>query len=290
MQISRRRFFKGLGAAFGMVGLRSLMGPSVSLAKERSPVGEGKVEIEWLGHGTFLFSSCQGKRILLDPWLSTNPKCPSKYRHGAGFKALDVILWTHAHRDHFMLPDAEQLISAYNPKIIAPHEFCFLIKAEIPAADPQLHILANKGATAEIDGIRLSMVEASHSSSANRTGVKTGPRSVYAGEAVGYILEFENGLRIYHSGDTALMGDMKTVIAEFYRPHVAILPIGGVYTMGPVEAACACQLIGPAAVIPEHYGTFPALVQTADLFKREVRKRAPGTKVIEMQPGDGVTI
>ena len=289
MGVSRRQFFKGLGAAIGMVGLSSFLKAGTTHASEKTPVGEGKVGIEWLGHGTFLFTSCEGKKILLDPWISTNPKCPSKYRNMAGFGALDMILWTHAHADHFMLRDAEQLVTAYQPKIVAPYELSYFIKREIPAAECRIYPLANKGATAHIDGIKLSMVEAFHSSSAKKTGVKL-RIDEFVGEAVGYIIEFENGLRIYHSGDTSLMGDMKSIIADFYNPHIAILPIGGVFTMGPAEAAFACKLIRPAAVIPEHYGTFPGLVQTTDVFKEEVRKQAPKTKVIDMKPGDSVNM
>jgi len=132
------------------------------------------------------------------------------------------------------------------------------------------------------------MTEAFHSAGAQLTGFQGINR--FVGEAVGYIMEFENGLKIYHSGDTSLMGDMKFIIGDFYKPDIAILPIGGVYTMGPEEAAYACKLIRPRAVIPEHYGTFPVLVQTSDGFKKEVGRIAPATRVIDMKPGDSVTV
>jgi len=270
-----------------MAGLHFFRG-GMAQAAERRPVSEGKVGIEWLGHGSFLFISCKGKKILLDPWISTNPKCPGRYRRKKGFGAVDLILWTHGHVDHFMLPDAKELVADYQPKIVAPWELSFFIKAEIPGANCQTFTLANKGATANLDGIKVTMVEAFHSAGAQLTGFEGTNR--FVGEAVGYIMEFENGLKIYHSGDTSLMGDMKTIIGDFYKPDIAILPIGGVFTMGPDEAAFACKLINPKVAIPEHYGTFPVLVQESDGFKQEIRKQAPQVKVLDVKPGVRVDV
>jgi len=283
MKVSRRQFFKGFGAAIGMVGLHDFLKSEISHAAEKGPTREGEVGIEWLGHGTFLFTSCKGKNILLDPWISTNPKCPGRYRKKDGFGAVDLILWTHGHVDHFMLPDARELVADYQPKIVAPWELSFFIKAEIPGANCQTFVLGNKGATADFDGIKVTMVEAFHSAGAQLTGFEGVNR--FVGEAAGYIIEFENGFKVYHSGDTSLMGDMKYVIRDYYKPDMAILPIGGVFTMGPKEAAFACKLISPKFVMPEHYGTFPVLVQTSDGFKEEVRKQAPQVKVLDVKPG-----
>jgi L-ascorbate metabolism protein UlaG (beta-lactamase superfamily) len=288
MRISRRQFLKGVGAAISMVGLHGFLNGQVSHAAEETPTSEGKVGIEWLGHGTFLFTSCKGKKILLDPWINTNPKCPGKYRKKGAFGAVDLILWTHGHADHFMLPDAKELIASYAPKLVAQFELNCFIKAEIPEANCQIFALGNKGATTDFDGIKIAMVEAFHSAGAQLTGFEGVNR--FVGEAVGYVMQFENGLKIYHSGDTSLMGDMKTIIAEFYKPDIAILPIGGVFTMGPKEAAFACKLIRPKAVIPEHYGTFPVLVQTAEGFKEEVAKQAPDIRVIDLKPGDRIDL
>jgi len=283
MTVSRRELFKGLGAVIGMAGLYGFLNSDTAEAAETEPIGDGKVGIEWLGHGTFLFTSCKGKKVLLDPWISTNPKCPGRYRKKKGFGAVDLILWTHGHVDHFMLPDAKQLVADYGPKVVAPWELSFFIKAQIPVANTQTFVLGNKGTTANFDGIKISMVEAFHSAGAQLTGFEGINR--FVGEAVGYIIQFENGLKIYHSGDTSLMGDMKSIIGDFHKPDIAILPIGGVFTMGPDEAAFACKLISPKAVIPEHYGTFPVLVQNSDGFKKQVRKQAPNVRVLEMQPG-----
>lgn len=277
---SRRDFFKSFGAAVGIAGLHGLISDKPVTATETGIMKEKEVAIEWLGHGSFVFTSCTNKKILFDPWISTNPKCPVKYRKRGSFGAVDIILWTHGHVDHFMLADARRLVAEYSPKILAPWELSFFIKAEIPEADCQTFVLANKGATAAFEGIKITMVEAFHSAGAQLNGF-TGTNQ-FVGEAVGYIIEFENGLRIYHSGDTSLMGDMKTIIGDFYKPDIAILPIGGVFTMGPQEAAFACGLIRPKAVIPEHYATFPALVQTTDEFVEKVNRQYPEIRVLDL--------
>lgn len=288
MTISRRQFFKGVTAFSWLMGVSGIAHAKSNTAAIQSPVGKKAVGIEWLGHGSFLFTSCEGKRILFDPWISTNPNCPGKYRKTGGFGSVDFILWTHGHVDHFMLSDARSLITQHQPKVIAPWELNFFIKSEIPEADCQTFAIGNKGCTAELDGIKFTMVEAYHSAGAQLTGFEGTNR--FVGEAVGYIIEFENDLKLYHSGDTALMGDMKTIIGDYYQPHVAILPIGGIFTMGPDEAAYACKMIKPQIVIPEHYGTFPVLVQDCDLFRNRVNNLVPQTRVLETTPGQPVHI
>lgn len=277
-----------LSVFFGVLFLFSCSLVHECNARELDKVGDGDVIVEWLGHGSFLFISTDGKRILLDPWLSTNPRCPGKYRKKGGFEKVDIILWTHGHVDHFMLDDAKALVEQYNPKIIAPWELNFFIKSEIPEANCQIFTLGNKGSSAEVDGIQITMTEASHSAGAQLTGFEGKNR--FVGEAVGYILGFKNGLKIYHAGDTALMGDMKTIIGDFYKPHVSILPIGGVFTMGSEEAAHACKLLQSPIVIPEHYGTFPVLEQTADKFSQLVGEKCPGSKAIVLEPGQPLVI
>lgn len=244
------------------------------------------VLVEWLGHGSFRFDSPGGKTILLDPWLSTNPKCPARYRTMEGFSKVDLVLFTHGHVDHFMLPDAKGLVEQFSPKIIAPWELEFFIKAEIPKANTLTFELANKGATSLIDGLNITMVGADHSSGAQLTGFEG--LNKYVGEPCGYVIEFENGFKVYHSGDTGLMADMELTIGNFYAPDLAILPIGGIFTMGPKEAAYACQMIRPRYAIPEHYGTFPVLVQTAEDFFHWVEQYAPYTAVFELTPGEPI--
>ena len=288
MKVSRRQFFKGMGGLIATAGLSHIKPIDSALAGDQKSTKTGEVGITWLGHGSFLFTSVNGRKILLDPWIKTNPKCPVMYRKPSSFGRVDLILWTHGHVDHFMLPDAKELIAQYKPKVVAPWELNFFIKSQIPEANCQTFSLANKGATTDFNGIKITMTEAFHSAGAQLTGFEGVNR--FVGEAAGYIIEFENGFTIYHSGDTSLMGDMKYIIGDYYKPDMAILPIGGVFTMGSQEAAFACKLIRPRFVIPEHYATFPVLTQSADEFVNALQHYAPETKAMVITPGNEIMI
>jgi L-ascorbate metabolism protein UlaG (beta-lactamase superfamily) len=122
------------------------------------------------------------------------------------------------------------------------------------------------------------MVRAEHSSS-----VQDGGQIVYLGVAAGYVITFEDGLTIYYAGDTSIFGDMR-LIGEMYRPQIAFLPIGDLYTMGPEQAAKACELLGVRQVVPMHYGTFPALTGTPATLRALVEPR--GIQVLELKPGE----
>ncbi len=290
VEYTRKEFLAALAAGFaslGFSGFSSAAGAPAEAATQKKKRAR-EIQIEWLGHGSFKFVSRDGKVILLDPWISTNPKAPSRYRSFKSFGKVDLLLFTHGHVDHFMLPDVKKLVALYDPDIIAPWELAFFIKSEIPRARCMTFQLANIGATYNYHGIEISMVNAVHSSGAQLTGF-TGTNK-YMGRPVGYVLSFENSLTIYHSGDTALMSDMKLVIGDYYKPDIAILPIGNVFTMGPKEAACACKMIRPSFVIPEHYGTFPALEQTADSFVRHLKTLAPQTRPLVMTPGKPILV
>lgn len=288
MKVSRRKFFKSFGGLILASGLSRFTSVESANASESKPLAQGKVGITWMGHGSFLLTSVKGRKILIDPWIKTNPKCPVEFNKTGSFGSVDLILWTHGHVDHFMLPDAKKLVAEYQPKIVAPWELSFFIKAQIPEADCQTFALANKGATANFDDIKITMTEAFHSAGAQLTGFEGVNR--FVGEAAGYIIEFENGFKIYHSGDTSLMGDMKYIIGDYYKPDLAILPIGGVFTMGPKEAAFACKLIRPKYVIPQHFGTFPVLAQSADEFIKETKIYTPKTKTLVISPGKEIKI
>jgi L-ascorbate metabolism protein UlaG (beta-lactamase superfamily) len=290
-KFTRKEFLTRLSlgiAALGLPGLARANSSSATGQKEKKSMRPKEIQVEWLGHGSFKFVSKTGKVILLDPWISTNPKVPGRYRSFNGFEKVDLILFTHAHVDHFMLPDVKKLVAKYEPDIISPWEMSFFIKSEIPQAKCMTFQLSNIGAAFNYHGINISMVKAVHSSGAQLTGF-TGINK-YMGRPVGYVLEFENGMTIYHSGDTALMSDMKLIIGDYYQPDIAILPIGNVFTMGPREAAHACKMIRPALVIPEHYGTFPALEPNADNFIAHLKKVHPDTRALVLAPGESVQV
>jgi len=223
----------------------------------------------WLGHGTFLFRSCNGTRILVDPWLATNPACPEPAKK---IDDLDLVLLTHGHDDH--TADAIAVARATDARVVAPYELALWLQQK----GLQKVTAMNPGGTLAAFGQSFTMVPAVHSSSIAEEG-----RSVYVGLAAGYVIRFENGLTVYFAGDTAIFGDMR-LIAELYHPAIAFLPIGDTYTMGPEQAATACELLSVRQVVPMHYGTFPALTGTPDRLRALVEPR--GVQVIELKPGE----
>lgn len=229
------------------------------------------VHITWLGHAAFRMRSA-GKVFYFDPFLTQNPKCPEAEKTPS---AADVILLSHGHGDH--IADAAPLAQRSGAKLVAMVELgMYLGKQGVPS--DQI-VAMNKGGTIEIAGARVTMVHALHSSSAEQDGLP-----LYLGEPAGYIVQFQEGLRLYFAGDTAIFGDMR-LIAEIYRPQLAILPIGDFYTMGPFEAAHACRLLGVPAVIPMHFGTFPALTGTPAELKRLLGEAGTPCEVVAMTPG-----
>ena len=228
-----------------------------------------RLSFTWLGHGTFLFRSPGGKRILIDPWLTTNPVCPEPAKK---ISELDVLLLTHGHDDH--TADAVAVGRATGARAIAPYELALWLQRKGLQAVTGM----NLGGTIQAVGLSITMVPAFHSSS-----IVEDDRTVYLGEPCGYVIRFEDGLTIYFAGDTALFGDMR-LIAELYHPQVAFLPIGDTYTMGPEQAAKACEMLGVKQVVPMHYGTFPALTGTVRRLRELVEPR--GVEVLELRPGE----
>jgi L-ascorbate metabolism protein UlaG (beta-lactamase superfamily) len=225
--------------------------------------------ITWLGHGTVLFRSPGGTRLLVDPWLQTNPSCPPAWHHPA---PLDAILITHGHSDH--IEDAVAVTRATGAQVIANFEICgWLGRKGVQHTRPM-----NKGGTQQVGDVRITMVDALHSSSYEENGV-----THYLGEAGGFVLRFEGAPTVYFAGDTAVFGDMR-LIAELYAPEIACLPVGDLFTMGPEQAAHACRLLGVKQVVPIHHGTFPALTGTPAALRALVQPT--GVQVLDLKPGD----
>jgi len=228
------------------------------------------VSVTWLGHAAFRVDSPNGKRVYVDPWLD-NPKAPEGEQEP---ERVDVVAVTHGHNDH--LGSAVDISKKFSPEIIALVELKGWLGdqganvGEIPGP--------NKGGTVDVDGIKFTIVNAFHSGAA--------PDGSYGGEPCGVVITFENGTAVYFAGDTCVFGDMQ-LIGRIYRPDVAVLPIGGHFTMDPREAGVALELLGARQCIPCHYGTFPLLAGTPD----ELRQHAPdGVEILEMQPGETITV
>ena len=216
------------------------------------------VNVTWLGHATFLIETDKGT-ILVDPWLSTNPKCPEAYYNVEP----DAIVVTHGHFDH--IADLVNVAQKTEGPVVGIFELTSWVGTK--GIDESRLVGMNIGGTVRLDnlGLSLTMVEARHSSSfTEESGV-----NVYLGEAAGYVLNFDNGPKVYLAGDTALFGDMEW-IARLHQPEVAILPIGDRFTMDPKAAAWACQLLGVKSVVPCHYGTFPLLTGTPEELEKEL--------------------
>jgi L-ascorbate metabolism protein UlaG (beta-lactamase superfamily) len=225
--------------------------------------------VTWLGHAAFRIDTPGGKRVYLDPWLG-NPKCPEGERDP---ERIDVIALTHAHGDH--VGETVELGKRFGCPVVAQVELREWLAGQ-GLADEATEAF-NKGGTVEKAGVRFTLTDAKHSGGA--------PDGAYGGEAAGFVVEVENGTKLYAAGDTCVFGDMQ-LIGRIYEPDVVILPIGGHYTMDPREAAVALELLGAQRCIPCHYGTFPLLAGTPD----ELRERAPGVEVVALEPGETVTI
>jgi len=236
-------------------------------------LGKG-IEFTYMGHSTFKIKSTQGKILILDPWVEGNPVCPDDLKK---IDHVDILAITHAHFDH--IGDSVGIGNEFQPKVVGINETCIWLNAK----GVENILPMNKGGTQEVDGIKFTMVHADHS-----CGIQEEDGSItYGGEAVGYVIEFENGFKVYHAGDTAVFSDMK-LIAEIYQPELVMIPIGDLFTMSPVEAAYACRFLSPKYVIPMHYGTFPVLTGTpSDL--RILIHDMKDIEIIELKPGETLT-
>src|SRR6266511_3526221 len=226
------------------------------------------VSLTWLGHAAFRFESLGGKRVYVDPWLE-NPKCPDAEKEP---ERVDLIALTHGHDDH--VGNTLELAEKFNCPVVALVELRGWLSTK--GLSEEMSHAPNKGGTAEVDGIKVTLTNAHHSSSAFEDG-----RFVYLGEPAGLVIEVENGTKLYFAGDTCVFGDMQ-LIGRIYEPDVAVLPIGDWFTMGPVEAAVALELLGNPRCVPCHWGTFPLLTGTPEELVRE----APNATVERIEPGE----
>jgi L-ascorbate metabolism protein UlaG (beta-lactamase superfamily) len=267
-----------------LIGFYILIAPAYAAAQQ--------VEVLWLGHATTRITSVGGKVIVIDPFLTRNPRTPAEYRDLKALGKVDLILVTHGHQDH--VSDLLELARLTGAKVLANYEFGRNL-VSLGLMQENDVIAMNLGGTAEPlgRGVKIHMVRADHSSSIdyNILGIRNPDETASirqgggAGVSVGYVVEMESGFKIYHTGDTTVFGDM-ALIRELYKPDLVLVCIGGFFTMGPEEAAYAVrELIKPKMALPIHYGTFPVLNRTPAEFKKAV---GSSVQVLDVVPGQAM--
>ncbi|USX15190.1 metal-dependent hydrolase [Oxalobacteraceae bacterium OTU3CAMAD1] len=243
-----------------------------------------RTEVQWLGQATFKITTPGGKVIVVDPWLTSNPKTPPAYKNLEALGKVDLILVTHGHNDHFA--DAPALAKLNNVPVYGPAGLMQSVVAlDILPATQAVRFGKSGTVTPLGPDIKITAVHAEHSSELGWKNPATGKDEVHVGgEPVGYIIELENGFKIYHMGDTGLFGDMK-FIGDYYKPDLALMPIGGHFVMSPKDAAMATrEWLHPRYVIPMHYGTTPQLKGTPAEYSAALGHSK--IKVMAINPGD----
>ena len=226
----------------------------------------------WLGHATVRCDLPGGEVVLIDPWVQGNPACPDEQKD---FDRIDAMLITHAHFDH--IGDAVDLAKKHRPKkIVANFETCTWLGSKGVENCSGM----NLGGCQDVLGLQVTMVRADHS-----CGISDGDQILYGGSASGYIVKLPGGFTFYHAGDTALFSDMQ-LFGEMYRPELAFLPIGDLFTMDPRQAARACRFLGVRRVIPIHWGTFPLLTGTPEKLQKALGDHGTACEVVTLKPGE----
>ena len=247
--------------------------------------GTGDVTITFWGQSAFKLES-GGKTILVDPWITENWVCPIKREN---ITKADLILITHDHFDHvgdthdavgniIHAADTIEIAKQTGAIVVAEYETAQRLIAEGLPPQNVLFDGFGRGIGGPIEVkdangntfVTLFMTPAVHSSD--------------SGVSVGHIIKFPGGSTIYHAGDTAIYSDMQ-IYGTLYPMDMALLPIGGGFTMDGVQAAESLRLLKPSKAIPMHYGTFPMLAPNADEFVAQAKKVAPEVGIVVLQPG-----
>jgi len=273
MEMERRDFLKlGAGAL------------TFSLAAESVWAQTNKIEVQWLGQSTTKITTLTGKVIVIDPFMVNNPKTPVAYKNLDAIGKVDVILVTHGHGDH--TGDVAELAKRTGATVLGSGGLIQTMM-DLGWVAPEKAVRFGKGGKVQPAGpqITITQTQAQHTSEITVVDPATKKSTTYpAGEPTGFIVEMENGFKLYHMGDTGLFGDMR-LIGEYYKPDLIMIPIGGHFVMDPKDAAYATsQMLKPKYAIPFHYGTFPVLKGTPQEYQAALGQTT--TQVFPISPGD----
>lgn len=239
--------------------------------------------ITWLGHGSWRMVTPQGTIIYLDPWIEGNPTCPISLDD---IDKADIVCVTHGHSDH--LGNAIDIVHKTDATLVTlPEVAAYCSRYGIPY-DHRGATLHTGGSIQQKD-VRIHAVFALHSSDIMGKEYKERNELMPGCGACGMVLTPEGGEAVYFAGDTGVFGDM-ALIGKLYAPKVAVLPVGGKYTMGVMEAAYAMELLGSPVLLPGHYNTFPGNRADIDELTRLVAARAPRAQVCALKPGDSYIV
>lgn len=227
----------------------------------------GKATFKFLGHACFSVTSTSGKTVIIDPWIEGNPLCPINLND---ITKADVVLVSHDHFDH--IANAADIAKQTGATIVAQPETSNRLKSEqgVPQTNIVFGMGMNIGGSVELSGITITMTQAFHSSA--------------TGAPVGYVVKLDDGTTFYHAGDTGIFDSMR-IIGDLYKIDVALIPIGSVFVMDPVQAVAALKLLNPKVAIPMHYKTSPILEQSAVPFTELAAKETPSVRVVVLEPG-----
>lgn len=224
--------------------------------------------LTWFGHAAFKIES-GGASVVIDPFFAPDSGIAWQ---DAGH--VDMVLITHDHGDHTSnAVDICKSSGAMLGAIVGTAQE--MVARGVPASQILNGIGFNIGGTVEHKGIKATMTQAFHSSD--------------SGSPAGYIIRMPDCPVIYHAGDTGIFSSMSE-LSSIYGIDLAILPIGGTFTMDALQAAHACRLLGCRLVVPMHWGTFPVLAQSTDEFRQCLAQISPQCQCLEMEPGQSKEI
>jgi len=245
-----------------------------------------KTQLTWYGHAAFKIKTATGKILLIDPWI-TNPVFTSGKNELARLHHVDLIFLTHGHGDH--VGNTVEIGKRTGARLVSNFDLNAAIVSVLgyPEAQAGNETTGHLGGQISLlDGeVKVQFVPAWHGSSIEKENAPP----VYAGNPTGLIIALRNGPTIYHTGDTDLFSDM-ALVKRFHKIDAMLVCIGDHFTMGPPRAAEAVKLVAPKTVIPMHYGTFPLLTGTPEVFERELKKRKIKTRLRVMHPGEAIAL